>query len=326
MSIKSHCSEYRGHQRRAFTLIELLVVVAIIAILAAMLMPALESAREAARRATCAGNLRQIGLGNAMYMNENTDWMPVFAAHQNGVNYGLRMRPQRAKEGKLTSGAIEYYRSLWHDDVRWCPDLKAESQPHYPPVGPGAPLNSDGWHPRTTNSASELAAGYIYPSLDQHTVQRAFYRRVHNPEGPDTWNWDYVQPTRAGWAADANDGSYYGVGGRTWDTKGVIPLASDIVTARAYGGLWYVIAAHNGGQAKYAHSEPTRYPLPPEGGNSLWEDAHVEWNQWEDHTRSFSSVHAELLWMAGGNHQVNGWWGSLNRLSLFWAKATRRLK
>ena len=113
----------------AFTLIELLVVIAIIAILAAMLMPALQQAREAAKKADCVSRMKTLGTKFQMYADSQGDWFPYADSGTPKwfswpmaleTSSGRFANLQRAKEHAPSGSSLEWfykqkYKNVWKD-------------------------------------------------------------------------------------------------------------------------------------------------------------------------------------------------------------------
>ncbi len=116
-------------QRAAFTLVELLVVIVIVAVLAGMLFPVFARAREKARRASCASNLRQIGLSYLAYAADYDGLLPRADWCYEGGTKPLPGAPATAKGcGPFWGSRVNHYK-WWYwtmpyvksADLFWCP-------------------------------------------------------------------------------------------------------------------------------------------------------------------------------------------------------------
>lgn len=92
----------------AFTLVELLVVIAIIGVLVGLLLPAVQAAREAARRMQCSNNMKQIGLATHMFADSNRGILPPGCRDYNFMTWATFLLPYLEQASRYDSISVSY--------------------------------------------------------------------------------------------------------------------------------------------------------------------------------------------------------------------------
>jgi prepilin-type N-terminal cleavage/methylation domain-containing protein len=176
-----------GRSRKAFTLVELLVVIAIIGILIALLLPAVQAAREAARRSQCSNNLKQIGLA-AHNFHDTFKRMPPGYVGEGGTG---RLVPVNTNGGTHI-GVLAYllpYMELENVQDRFKNDLELNID-FFPPTPPNAKYR-ELWPWEPTNNTWTIAQSripaFLCPSANPYRNDYAtiyYLATVFDPSDP----------------------------------------------------------------------------------------------------------------------------------------------
>jgi prepilin-type N-terminal cleavage/methylation domain-containing protein/prepilin-type processing-associated H-X9-DG protein len=218
---------------RGFTLIELLVVIAIIAILAAILFPVFAQAREAARKASCLNNLKQIGTGTMMYMQDYDERLFVREYTINDATYNYQVwnakRRRADNTWDLTQGVLQPY--MKNHQIQECPSARGIPAGSASTTNLGYGFNQTYLLPSATFSASLaeishpadtvlMADTAIVDSTTRQVVRFAanwapatVYPTLHGRHGDQAnvaWMDGHVKSVRPTWRTSGN------LGAATW--------------------------------------------------------------------------------------------------------------
>ncbi|MBI3866212.1 MAG: DUF1559 domain-containing protein [Planctomycetia bacterium] len=180
----------RVSRRRGFTLIELLVVIAIIAVLVSLLLPAVQQAREAARRSQCKNNLKQFGLAMHSYADAHTRLPLALQSTLSNISVHAFLLPYL--EQTTVYNMVNF--SVNYNNAANATVLAQEIPLFMCPTNPTAPVPV-GW----AGTAYRANQGGLLPNSEPSTVVGATNYGMEPPNGP-------FRPGKALRFADIQDG------------------------------------------------------------------------------------------------------------------------